>query len=89
MERAQLGYSFSDALTFWVGRFHTPYGYWNTAFHHGAQIQTSVTRPLFIDFEDKGGILRAHSLGLLAHGRVPAGPGKLWGRCGNALVTIS
>jgi hypothetical protein len=60
-----------------MGRFHTPYGYWNTAFHHGAQIQTSITRPRFLDFEDKGGILPAHSVGLWAHGRVPAGAGKL------------
>jgi hypothetical protein len=29
----------------WAGRFHSPYGYWNTAFHHGAQLQTSLLRP--------------------------------------------
>jgi hypothetical protein len=63
LERAQIGYTFSDSLTAWAGRFHTPYGYWNTAFHHGQQIQTSVTRPRFLDFEDKGGILPAHSVG--------------------------
>jgi hypothetical protein len=77
LERLQFGYTFSDSLTAWIGRFHTPYGYWNNAFHHGAQIQTSVTRPRFLDFEDKGGILPAHSVGLWAHGRVAAGPGKL------------
>jgi hypothetical protein len=77
LERLQIGYTFTDSLTAWMGRFHTPYGYWNTAFHHGAQIQTSITRPRFLDFEDKGGILPAHSVGLWAHGRVPAGAGKL------------
>ena len=48
----------SDELTLWGGRFHTPYGYWNTAFHHGAQIQTSIGRPRFLEFEDEGAICR-------------------------------
>jgi hypothetical protein len=77
LERLQLGYTFSDSLTLWMGRFHTPYGYWNAAFHHGAQIQTAVTRPRFIDFEDRGGILPAHSVGFWANGRVAAGSGKV------------
>ena len=77
LERLQLGYTVSDALTLWMGRFHTPYGYWNAAFHHGAQIQTSVTRPRFIDFEDKGGILPAHSVGLWATGQARVGNGRL------------
>jgi hypothetical protein len=77
LERVQVGYVFSDALTVWAGRFHTPYGYYNTAFHHGAQIQTSVTRPRFLDFEDKGGILPAHSVGMMLDGRVSIGPGKI------------
>jgi hypothetical protein len=76
LERLQLGYTFSDALTVWLGRFHTPYGYWNAAFHHGAQIQT-VTRPRFVDFEDKGGVLPAHSVGLWANGHLSMGGGKL------------
>src|SRR6266702_1772959 len=45
VERLQIGYTFSDYATVWLGRFHTPYGYWNTAFHHGAQLQTSILRP--------------------------------------------
>jgi hypothetical protein len=77
LERLQFGYTFSDAATLWVGRFHTPYGYWNTAFHHGQQIQTAATRPRFIDFEDKGGIMPAHAVGLLASGSVRAGAGRL------------
>ncbi len=76
-ERMQLGYLFSDALTLWAGRFHTPYGYWNTAFHHGAQIQTGLSRPRFLDFEDAGGILPAHSVGLWATGAMRTGAGKL------------
>jgi hypothetical protein len=77
LERLQIAYTFSDAATLWTGRFHTPYGYWNTAFHHGAQIQTSVLRPRFLDFEDKGGILPAHMVGLWDTGKFNAGEGKL------------
>lgn len=77
LERAQIGYVVSDAATVWAGRFHTPYGYYNTAFHHGAHVMTAVTRPKFLDFEDKGGILQAHSVGLWVNGRTNLGPGKL------------
>jgi hypothetical protein len=69
LERLQLGYVASDNLTLWAGRFHTPYGYWNTAFHHGAQIQTSITRPRMIAFEDQGGILPSHTVGFWATGK--------------------
>lgn len=77
VERGQIGYVVNDNLLIWGGRFHTPYGYWNTAFHHGAQIQTSITRPTFLEFEDKGGVLPAHSTGVWATGGVAAGGGRL------------
>ncbi len=77
LERLQFGYTFNDKATLWLGRFHTPFGYWNTAYHHGAQIQTSVLRPKFLDFEDKGGIIPAHMVGLLANGVIAAGKGKI------------
>lgn len=77
LERLQLGYTVSDSLTLWLGRFHTPIGLWNTAFHHGANLQTSIYRPRFIDFEDKGGVLPAHSVGLWATGKLNLGADKL------------
>lgn len=77
VERMQLGYTFSDLATVWVGRYHTPYGYWNTAFHHGAQIQTSTTRPRFVEFEDGGGIFPAHTVGILLSGTTRAGTGRI------------
>lgn len=76
LERLQIGYTFGDAATSWVGRFHTPYGYWNTAFHHGAQIQTSILRPRFLEFEDKGGILPAHTTGLWLTGAQGTASGR-------------
>jgi hypothetical protein len=77
LERLQVGYDFNDSLTLWAGRFHTPYGYWNNAFHHGAQIQASILRPRFIGFEDNGGTLPAHSVGLWATGKIDSGGGKI------------
>lgn len=77
LERLQIGYTFSDAATAWLGRFHTPFGYWNTAFHHGAQIQISILRPRFLDFEDKGGILPDHTTGIWLTGGSGTGSGKL------------
>jgi hypothetical protein len=77
VERVQIGYTFSDALTVWAGRFHTPFGYWNMAFHHGAQIQTSILRPRMLDFEDDSGILPVHTTGIWGTGSQRLGPGKL------------
>ena len=72
VERAQIGYAFNDALTLWGGRFHTPYGFWNTAYHHGAQLQPSIARPVQLS-----GAMPAHTNGLWATGLFPMGSGKL------------
>lgn len=77
LERIQIGYLFSDALKVSAGRFHTPLGYWNTAYHHGAFLHTTIERPLFVRFEDDGGILPVHSVGLLASGRTFGKAGEL------------
>jgi hypothetical protein len=77
LERTQLGYQFGNTGTLWLGRFHTPYGYWNTAFHHGQQISTTLRRPRFLAFEDQGGILPAHSTGIWFTGNERLGGGKI------------
>jgi hypothetical protein len=69
LERIQIGYLVSDALKLSAGRFHSPIGYWNTAYHHGSFLQTTIERPLFLRFEDDGGVLPVHSIGVLASGR--------------------
>ncbi len=76
LERLQLGYTVNDSLTLWAGRFHTPMGLWNTSYHHGANLQHSITRPRFIGFEDTGGILPAHSVGVWGSGKTNLGSGK-------------
>ena len=77
LERAQLGYQFSDAATAWVGRFHTPYGYVNTAFHHGVWLNDSLRRPGFLMFEDQGGVLPAHTVGAWLTGAAHGEGGKV------------
>jgi len=77
LERAQIGYQFSDESTVWIGRFHTPYGYINTALHHGSWVNNSLRRPRFLQFEDNDGIVPAHTVGLWATGARHIGAGKL------------
>ncbi len=68
LERFELGYTFNDLLNVWAGRFHTPFGEWNTAYHHGHYIQTSIDRPRFVAFEDQGGVMPSHTVGLMESG---------------------
>ena len=77
LERLQLGYTFRDELTAWLGRFHTPFGYWNTAYHHGRYLHTTATRPEFLEFEDKRGVLPVHTVGLWGTGGIALGNGRL------------
>jgi hypothetical protein len=77
LERFQIGYQFSDRATVWVGRFHTPYGYVNTALHHGVWLADALRRPRFVNFEDKGGVMPAHSVGAWMTGAVSAGDGRV------------
>ncbi len=74
LERFQLGYVVNDTLKVKAGRFHNIIGYWNTAFHHGSQLQTSIGRPAFLEFEDDGGILPVHIVGLWGSGRYNTAP---------------
>lgn len=73
IERMLLTYSFGDYLNVGVGRYHTAIGYYNTAFHHSTWLQTTTGRPFLFQFEDGGGILPIHNVGLTASGRIPSG----------------
>ena len=69
LERLQFGLNLSQNKTFWIGRFHTPLGYWNSNYHHGLYLQTSVHRPGIIEYEDDGGALPNHITGGLLDGQ--------------------
>ncbi len=73
LERLQLQYSASDYLNASFGRYHTAIGWYNTAYHHSTWMQTAVGRPFLFEFEDKGGILPVHNVGVSVNGRVPSG----------------
>jgi len=69
VERLFVRYEYSDLFKAAVGRFHTPLGYWNTAYHHGTWLQTSVKRPDAIKFGSR--VIPIHFVGAMAEGRVP------------------
>jgi len=73
IERYLLQYSQNDFLKLSAGRGHTAIGYYNTAYHHSTWLQTTVDRPLLFEFEDRGGILPVHMVGVSASGLVPSG----------------
>jgi len=70
VERFIVKYDFSDTFKLSAGRYHTPIGYWNSAFHHGAWLQTSTTRPEMVKFGSK--LMPIHFVGVLLEGNIPA-----------------
>jgi hypothetical protein len=70
VERMILRFDRSDRLKVSFGRYHTPVNYWNTAFHHGQWLQTTITRPEMIRFGSQ--FLPVHFIGGLVEGSVPA-----------------
>ncbi len=71
VERYLLTYSYNDYFSLSAGRYHTAIGFYNTAYHHSTWLQTTTGRPLLFAFEDQGGILPIHNVGVEAHGRIP------------------
>jgi hypothetical protein len=69
VERLIVKYDFSDLFKLSAGRYHTPIGYWNSAFHHGAWLQTTVARPEMIKFGSK--LVPIHFVGVLLEGTLP------------------
>jgi hypothetical protein len=77
VERVQLKWTPSDLFSLTAGRMHTPLGYWNQTYHHGAWFQTTASRPEMYLFEDDGGILPVHMVGLQASGTWHTGAAEL------------
>lgn len=71
VERTIIRLDQSDYLKLSFGRYHTPVNLWNTSYHHGLWLQTSIDRP---EMARIGGIfLPIHFVGALAEGAFPAG----------------
>ena len=45
VERTIIRYDYNDYFKLSFGKYHTPIGYWNATFHHGAWLQTTIARP--------------------------------------------
>jgi hypothetical protein len=71
VERTIIRYDYDDYFKLSFGKYHTPISYWNTAFHHGTWLQTTITRPEMVKI---GGIfIPVHFVGLLSEGSIPSG----------------
>jgi hypothetical protein len=71
IERYQLTYKANPYFSASAGRFHTSIGYYNTAYHHGDWFSTAEGRPIMYLFEDSGGVLPVHMVGVSFTGEVP------------------
>lgn len=71
LERSFIRYDINDAAKISFGRYHTPINYWNTAFHHGAWLQTTISRPDMIRFG--GSFEPVHFVGAQSEGNIPSG----------------
>lgn len=73
LERLQFGRWVTDNTLLWVGRYHTPTAYWDMVYHHSPFLQTSISRPYIMEYEDDGGLLPTHIWGLLADHTITRG----------------
>jgi hypothetical protein len=71
LERLQLTFRLNDFLNVSAGRYHSGIGFYNAAFHHGTYFETAIGRPHVFRFEDDGGVLPIHELGVSTRGVVP------------------
>ena len=71
VERSIIRFEQNDYFKVSFGRYHTPINYWNTEFHHGQWLQTTVSRPEMAQFGGK--FIPVHFVGALVEGAVPAG----------------
>src|SRR5262249_23292353 len=72
LERLMLTYAGNDHFKLRFGRYHTAIGYYNPAYHHGTWFQTATGRPYMFLFEDGGGPLPVHNVGVSLTGSIPS-----------------
>jgi hypothetical protein len=73
VERLLLQYRGNDFFNVDIGAFRTAIGYYSTAYLRGAWLQTAISRPKMFTFEDDGGFLPLHAVGVSINGRIPSG----------------
>ena len=72
LERVIVRYDVADWLKLSAGRYHTPVSWWNSAYHHGSWLHSSIGRPRVVAFGTW--IVPVHFLGVLAEGSFHGGP---------------
>lgn len=72
LERSLIRYDYNDYFKLSFGRYHTPINYWNTTYHHGLWLQTTISRPEMIRFG--GRFQPVHFVGIQVEGDIPSGP---------------
>jgi hypothetical protein len=73
VERMLLQYRGNDFFNADIGSYRTALGYYSTAYLRGAWLQTAISRPKMFTFEDQGGFLPLHAVGVSVNGRIPSG----------------
>jgi hypothetical protein len=73
VERLLLQYRGNDYFNADIGSYRTAIGYYSTAYLRGAWLQTAISRPRMFTFEDQGGFLPLHAVGVSVNGRIPSG----------------
>jgi hypothetical protein len=73
VERMLLQYRGNDFFNADIGSYRTAIGYYSTAYLRGAWLQTAISRPRMFEFEDQGGFLPLHAVGVSVNGRIPSG----------------
>jgi hypothetical protein len=73
VERLLLQYRGNDFFNVDIGSYRTAIGYYSTAYLRGAWLQTAISRPRMFEFEDQGGFLPLHAVGVSVNGRIPSG----------------
>ena len=74
IERLLLRFRGNDYFNVDAGIYQTAIGYYSTAALRGAWFQVAATRPILYSFEDDGGFLPLHNMGIDIHGDIPSGP---------------
>ena len=69
--RLYVAYTFDELLKIRAGKWHKPIGYWNTTFHHGALLKTTIDSPL------TQSLVPIHETGLWALGTYNSDPLRL------------
>jgi hypothetical protein len=78
VERMLLQYRAGDFFNADIGSYRTALGYYSNAYLRGAWLQTAISRPKMFTFEDNGGVLPLHAVGVSVNGRIPSGDLNLY-----------